>query len=280
MTQTPAGWYPEPDPAYADRPGRLRYWDGQRWTDHVHEPTPQPPVVPPVVPAPVAPQAPEQGQPPAYPGYGDPSPYQQPYGQTYGQQPAAQYGQGPYGQQPYYQQFQQEPRGTTPDGVPLAGWGWRVLAKILDAIIAIPLYLLVAWPIAASQWDSLKTFAEDETGTVDTPPVIWLIVLAIMVVGLLYEIVFLLWKQATPGKMVVGLRVRLRDAPDLPAGTVFARVGSAFLISLCSIGSLLDYLWPLWDSKNQALHDKVAKTNVVRPGAQAPVSEGAAAPRW
>jgi uncharacterized RDD family membrane protein YckC len=27
---------------------------------------------------------------------------------------------------------------------------------------------------------------------------------------------------------------------------------------------LLDYLWPLWDDKKQALHDKVAKTNVVR----------------
>ena len=26
---------------------------------------------------------------------------------------------------------------------------------------------------------------------------------------------------------------------------------------------LLDYLWPLWDDKRQALHDKVAATQVV-----------------
>ena len=26
---------------------------------------------------------------------------------------------------------------------------------------------------------------------------------------------------------------------------------------------LLDFLWPLWDDKRQALHDKVAGTNVV-----------------
>ena len=26
----------------------------------------------------------------------------------------------------------------------------------------------------------------------------------------------------------------------------------------------LDYLWPLWDDKKQAIHDKIAKTNVVR----------------
>jgi uncharacterized RDD family membrane protein YckC len=27
---------------------------------------------------------------------------------------------------------------------------------------------------------------------------------------------------------------------------------------------LLDYLWPLWDDRNQAIHDKIAGTNVVR----------------
>ena len=30
---TAAGWHPDP----AGVPGRLRWWDGQRWTDHVHE---------------------------------------------------------------------------------------------------------------------------------------------------------------------------------------------------------------------------------------------------
>ena len=33
-TETPAGWYPDPD-----EPGRQRYWDGQTWTEHVDEAT-------------------------------------------------------------------------------------------------------------------------------------------------------------------------------------------------------------------------------------------------
>ena len=33
---------------------------------------------------------------------------------------------------------------------------------------------------------------------------------------------------------------------------------------LSFVYTLLDYLWPLWDDKNQAIHDKIAKTNVVR----------------
>lgn len=31
---TPAGWHPDPSGA----PGRLRWWDGQAWTEHVHDP--------------------------------------------------------------------------------------------------------------------------------------------------------------------------------------------------------------------------------------------------
>jgi uncharacterized RDD family membrane protein YckC len=27
---------------------------------------------------------------------------------------------------------------------------------------------------------------------------------------------------------------------------------------------LLDHLWPAWDGKKQAIHDKIARTNVVR----------------
>jgi uncharacterized RDD family membrane protein YckC len=43
------------------------------------------------------------------------------------------------------------------------------------------------------------------------------------------------------------------------------------LSAVVSMLSLLDYLWPLWDSKRQALHDKIADTQVVmgkQPGRQ------------
>src|SRR5689334_9870684 len=38
MTQIPAGWYP--DPAEPAEGGRQRYWDGRRWTEHVHAAAP------------------------------------------------------------------------------------------------------------------------------------------------------------------------------------------------------------------------------------------------
>lgn len=221
MTQTPPGWYPEPDPGYAGPPGRVRYWDGTRWTEHVQDAA---------APAPA---------------------------------PMFDYGPGP---------------ATTPDGQRLAGWWQRALAYLLDGFIAFPLLVLVASPVIASQWDSLhqwfsnvQTAASNGTPQPVNPPLLqfgsgpWFALsLSTLAANFLYQGVFLLWKQATPGKMIVGLRVRLRDSPGLPAGAVFARLGSTLLISLCFIVGFLDYLWPLWDDKNQALHDKLARTNVVR----------------
>jgi uncharacterized RDD family membrane protein YckC len=110
-------------------------------------------------------------------------------------------------------------------------------------------------------------------------PVVWPAVIGFvavcLVVRFVYGVGFLKLFQATPGKMAFGLEVRLRERPDvLPWGSVLARwftqnLGT-FLAFVPLVGlfawafSMLDDLWPLWDGKRQALHDKAARTNVVR----------------
>jgi uncharacterized RDD family membrane protein YckC len=67
----------------------------------------------------------------------------------------------------------------------------------------------------------------------------------------------------------------LRERPGpLSWGTVLLRwvtqnIAGVFAVvpvvgTLASVYPLLDALWPLWDSRKQALHDKAARTNVVR----------------
>ena len=71
---------------------------------------------------------------------------------------------------------------------------------------------------------------------------------------------------ATVGKSMLGIRVR-RDDDDEPIGLVrsFLRyVVPVGFAALLLIPYLVDYLWPLWDSRNQSLHDKVAGSIVVR----------------
>ena len=41
---------------------------------------------------------------------------------------------------------------------------------------------------------------------------------------------------------------------------LFGVVGGFFL----AIPTLLDYLWPLWDEQNRALHDMLASSRVVQ----------------
>ena len=44
----------------------------------------------------------------------------------------------------------------------------------------------------------------------------------------------------------------------------FGRSLITFLFGIFTLPLILDYLWPLWDDRNQTLHDKVPSTVVVR----------------
>jgi len=236
----PAGWYPDPQGQVPDRPPQQRYWDGQSWTPHV---------------APIEQQS------------------------SYASYPAASTATA-----------YATPRiPTTPDGAPLAGWWHRVGATVIDNLILSVVVGVLAFPFIrelasafADYFDEAMTAAENGRQTPPTAifeedlvgPLLAITVIG-LVVSVLYTFGFLLWKQATPGKMIVGLRIRLRESPDLPFKAIFLRWGTQsavpavlglvpFVGFLGSIFSLLNVLWPLWDDKRQAIHDKVAKTNVIR----------------
>ncbi len=224
----PAGWYPDPQHPVPGAAPQQRYWDGQAWTLHV-----------------------------AAIGH-----------------PAVQVGPAPR---------------QTPDGAQLAGWGHRLGAYVIDGLILSVIVVILAYPFVQDVITSVGAFVDQAMTAVQngstTPSSTQLeldlagAALAIaaisLAVNLVYTIAFLSWKQATPGKLALGLRVRLRETPDLPLATILLRwatqTGAPGLIALVPIvgvvGSgyaVLDGLWPLWDDKRQALHDKVAQTNVVR----------------
>jgi uncharacterized RDD family membrane protein YckC len=85
------------------------------------------------------------------------------------------------------------------------------------------------------------------------------------------------------GKQIVGIRV-IRDGGEpmnygwallrqfVVIVLLFGVLGSIFF----SIPILLDYLWPLWEESNRALHDMIVSTHVVR--ADGPVGSPPPAP--
>ena len=257
----PHGWYDDPKD-----PVGQRYWDGEAWTEH---------------------RRPRRGPAPYQGEFGKPQEQVQQFGQP--QQQAPQYGQPQYGQPQYGQGFGYGPRvPATPDGVPLSGWWKRVGARFLDGIIvsviSLPftLYFWIQYfhVIIDYERDLINQAQASSTPTfnfsVPSEVYKWLLVIIFiqLVIAFAYEIFFLTRTGATPGKRAVGISVRLRDAAGPPpALTVLKRYGLYAGITvlalipvvgtLVSLFNLLDVLWPLWDDKKQALHDKVAATNVV-----------------
>lgn len=275
-----AGWYDDPED-----PTQQRYWDGSAWTDQ-RRPQEGPP--------------PFQGQfgqskTPDFPTYGQTAEHGQVYGGGGPAQPASQFGQQApqQGGYPAYPQsgqgfaYQAQGPGMTPDGQMLSGWWRRCFARIIDGIIgwflALPLtgYFYYQSSKVMNSWieDVLDAARAGSSTPVSMPPEVfkWAIPASLLgaLVMFVYEYLFLVTKGRTPGKMATGIAVRLREVPGKPTRAAAAkRSGLILALNLAgaipvvglfaSLGLLLDYLWPLWDDKKQALHDKVAATNVVR----------------
>ena len=292
MTQQPAGWYDDPQD-----PAQLRYWDGVIWSSHV-----SPKISPAVerstigmpygvIPAAARPQSPgsqgAQGPRTVQDGFASPQQGQGQQGHTGNEWPA--YGQGPGALGQPTQGWQSQGLATTPDGVVLSGWWKRVLARILDGfivwILALPFTYtaLKRTVIVFNDYLQQVITAADAGSAAPVQPTAELtsalmpVTLTVLVFYLVYEIGFLTWRGATPGRMIVGISVRLRDTPGPPplvavlkrtavkdGGSILGAVPFLKAVSpLFSLFTLVDDLWPLWDPKKQAIHDKVAATNVV-----------------
>jgi uncharacterized RDD family membrane protein YckC len=284
MTQIPAGWYPDPDPD-APEPRGSRYWDGQNWTEHV-QPAPgqaptapaAPPTAPPTAPAASYPTGEPAGQPGGEAG-GQPGGY-----------PAAPGSQAPaYAPMSPYAGAVGPGGPTTPDGQALSGWGRRAGALVIDWIVVTVATGLIGYRWVSEIGSAYVDFFDEvmqSPGTGGAVPgqadliqeivgPVFALSLLMVAISFVYNVALWKWRAATLGQMAFGIKVRLREQPGpLSWGTVLLRwlgkqgyklVALVPLVGiLANLYALLNYLWPLWDDKNQALHDKLAKTNVVR----------------
>jgi uncharacterized RDD family membrane protein YckC len=151
------------------------------------------------------------------------------------------------------------------EGRPLASWGSRVGAALLDwLILFIPVALLIVLVVFVA--------LNSTGGGIVTGILSGLVYL----VAVLFYAPVLMAREGehngqTLGKQIVGIRV-VRDSGEqvdmwfafirefVVKGLLFGFVGSFFF----SIPTLLDYLWPLWDDENRCLHDMVVSTHVLR----------------
>jgi len=139
----------------------------------------------------------------------------------------------------------------TDAGTPaFAGWGSRVAAFLIDWLVLIVslgllevvfrivnndvliLVLLAAWAVAAfiGYW---TYFEGSESGQ-------------------------------TPGKHAIGIQVRHDGGDRASYGQACGRNALRVVMAIIWPVGIANYLWPIWDSKKQCLHDKGASTVVIR----------------
>jgi len=130
--------------------------------------------------------------------------------------------------------------------VPLAGWGFRALGAIADAVvIGLATYLI-----------DRVTAIHGRTGYLYLD----------LAVSFGYSFALIGFWGHTLGMAL--LRLDAVDAIDgrLPIGPTKAAIRSlaAGVLTIIPIAAIVDLLWPLWDPRNQTLHDKAAGTVVLR----------------
>lgn len=273
MSERPPGWYPD-----ASVPGYERWWDGGTWS-HVTRPGRSAAAAAErelAATREAARRAAEEAGTGSLPA----PPWQEP-GRT---------GTGP-GTPPGYGGYPYAPPGlpqTTPDGVPLARAGQRLLARFLDSLITSAIGMALTWPQVTRMIDAyrdwLRTVDAAYRGPGPRPSFTELFnqlndgpfaeasstVLSVtLLVAVVYQVMFVALRGATPGKAAAGIRVRPWATEERPGwARAVQRVLGFEIVGLVpfvgGLYGLLDALSLLWDPKRQCFHDKWPGTVVVR----------------
>jgi uncharacterized RDD family membrane protein YckC len=139
----------------------------------------------------------------------------------------------------------------------LASWGRRLAALLVDITVLI-LVIAVALLAAGVSAEELRArMREGET---------LLVVVLFLIPEAIYYTALIGSRSQTLGKMALGIKVVDAESRS-PIGyaRAFTRwLSTATLRALFTIPTVIDHLWPLRDPRNQTLHDKLARSVVVR----------------
>ncbi|MCT0206670.1 RDD family protein [Synechococcus sp. CS-1332] len=125
-----------------------------------------------------------------------------------------------------------------------AGFWVRTAASLIDSV----LLLLVTAPLPL-----LLFILPSETA----------VLILSTAISALLVIFFWRWKQGTPGKLMLRLRIVDADSGGEPCLRQWCLRYIGYVLS--SLPLLLGFFWVLWDPRGQGWHDKLAGTVVIHP---------------
>ena len=148
--------------------------------------------------------------------------------------------------------------GATKTGSEYGGFWVRFAAKFMDRVILYGVAVLVERAVVA------LAFAGVAPEPTDWPQIIRLIAIAApinVLIALAFTVYFMLRHEATPGKLILGLRVVRADGSRLTVGRI---VGRFFAEMLSAVIFLTGYVMAAFDEQKRTLHDYLCDTRVVK----------------
>ena len=142
--------------------------------------------------------------------------------------------------------------GRVPGTMNYAGFWIRFVARCIDGIILFVANLIIS---------VIATSIGSATGEAGMAVMQILAVVANYAVSIAYVTYFLGSRGATPGKMVLGLRVVMEDGRSISYWRAFARFWADLLSALVLC---IGYIIAAFDSEKRALHDHLCSTRVIR----------------
>jgi uncharacterized RDD family membrane protein YckC len=132
-----------------------------------------------------------------------------------------------------------------------AGFWVRTAASIIDSLLVLIIVLPLLSIIYGSEyWSGESLFLG-----------FWDLMLN-YILPAVAVIVFWIYKSATPGKMVLGLKIA--DAETGASASTGQLIGRYFAYYVSIIPLFLGFIWVAIDKRKQGWHDKLAGTIVVR----------------
>ncbi|HEU5161431.1 MAG TPA: RDD family protein [Streptosporangiaceae bacterium] len=159
----------------------------------------------------------------------------------------------------------------------LAGRWARFGGGVIDAIVVLVIQAILIGPTI--RWDRVGQAGYGASYVASRPGTRMAGFLALVIAFLYYWLQHAKWGQ-TLGKRAARTRlVRMTDGGPVTWAQAAWRAGFSILFALfvnlvtCGFGgilALLDPAWLLWDHRRQALHDKAARTLVIKVDPTAP----------
>jgi len=132
-----------------------------------------------------------------------------------------------------------------------SGFWIRVLASLIDTVWLLILTFGLGWMIYGAIYFESTSFSEGYADLFIT-----------YVLPFLITLIFWSYKSATPGKMLLGMKIVDAKTLGKASNGKLALRYLGYYISALVLG--LGFFWVGWDPKKQGWHDKIAGTLVVK----------------